>query len=229
VDGLSIVPLLAGRSGTRSPGHLYWYRNDPTATKREMRTDHGRSLRVAEAVRQGDWKAVRFAPGRDRSVADDRWQVELYNLRSDPAERFDVAAQHRDIAERLVGLMHASWTEPYPRHPFGLRIDTPKVLQPGRTYEIAVTLSNGSAVTWTSNRLTLSVPRGWRLRPLSSRSAARLTPGESLRSTWRLTVPANAGTGPLRATGSARTPTAPLRFTTRTEFQPTGGVARSSR
>jgi hypothetical protein len=151
-------------------------------------------------------------------VADDRWQVELYDLRSDPGEQFNVAAEHPDIAERLVALMHASWVEPYPRQPFGLRIHAPEVLQPGRTSDIVVTLSNGSAVTWTSNRLTLSVPIGWRLRPLSSGSIARLRPGEELRTTWQLTVPANAGTGPLQATGSAGTPTGPLRFTARTEF-----------
>jgi arylsulfatase A len=218
VDGLSIAPLLVGRSGTRPPDYLYWYRNDPVATRREMVADHGRSMRLAEAVRAGDWKAVRFAPGRDRSVADDLWQVELYDLRSDLGERFDVAARYPDITAHLVALMRSSWVEPYPRRPFGLRIDTPEALQPGGTFEITVTLSNGSAVTWTTGRLTLGAPRGWRLRPLSSRSATRLNPGEALSSTWRLTVPADAATGSLHAVGSADAPTGPLRFTARAGF-----------
>ncbi|MGI8335970.1 sulfatase-like hydrolase/transferase [Actinomadura scrupuli] len=214
VDGVSIVPLLTGRTGTPPPGPLYWYRNDVTATRRESENDQGRSLQLAEALRQGDWKAVRFAPGRDRNVADDQWQVELYDLRADPGERFDVADRHPDIVRRLVALMRASWVDPYPRHSYGLRIDAPEALQPGRTVEIAVTLSNGSGVTWSSNRLTLRAPEGWEVRPLSARTAARLAPGEALRSTWRLTAPADAATGRLRATGSADTPAGRLRFTT---------------
>jgi hypothetical protein len=108
--------------------------------------------------------------------------------------------------------------KPYPRAPFGLRIDVLKE-QAGGTFEIAVTLSNGSAVPWTPDRLTLGVPTGWGLRSLSSASAAYLKPGEALRSIWRLTRPANAEIGSLYATGSAATPNGPLLFTTRTEFR----------
>lgn len=114
LDGLSLAGLVGG---VRAPGdhrHLYWYRNDPFATPTSQAADGGRGLQACEAVRRGDWKAVRFAPGRDRTVPDHRWDVELYNLRDDPGERQDVAAEHPETVARLVNLMHGSWTEPEP-------------------------------------------------------------------------------------------------------------------
>lgn len=113
VDGLPLTGLLAGGD---APSHryLYWFRNDPHASPRSQAADGGRGLQVCEAVRQGDWKAVRFAPGRVRSVPDGRWEVELYNLREDPGERHDVAAGHPEVVARLVNLMHDAWREPLP-------------------------------------------------------------------------------------------------------------------
>ncbi|MCF6522933.1 arylsulfatase [Streptomyces sp. JJ36] len=113
IDGVSLTGLLGG-GDARPHRYLYWYRNDPHATRHSQRADHGRGLQVCEAVRQGDWKLVRFAPGRDRSVPDARWQVELYNLRTDPGERHDVAARHPRIVARLVNLAHDAWVEPQP-------------------------------------------------------------------------------------------------------------------
>jgi len=112
-DGLSAVPALAGtrRTGHR-PGHLYWYRNDKYATRRADRAEHGRMKHLAEAVRDGDWKAIRYAPGRDRTAPDRRWHVELYDLATDPGERHDVAGRHPKVADRLVRLMHESWRAP---------------------------------------------------------------------------------------------------------------------
>lgn len=113
VDGLSLAGALDGAEA-RPHRYLYWYRNDPHATAGSQIADRGRGLRLCEAVRQGDWKAVRFAPGRDRAVPDSRWQVELYDLRTDPGERHDVAAEHPRIVARLVNLMHDAWREPSP-------------------------------------------------------------------------------------------------------------------
>jgi arylsulfatase A-like enzyme len=113
-DGLSLAGLVGGAGNPHTHRHLYWYRNDPYATRMSQAADHGRGLQVCEAVRRGDWKAVRFAPGRDRTVPDSRWDVELYNLRDDPGEQNDVASRNPEIAAQLVELMHRSWTEPEP-------------------------------------------------------------------------------------------------------------------
>jgi arylsulfatase A-like enzyme len=49
------------------------------------------------AVRRGDWKYV-----------DDRGQYLLFNLRTDPGERNDVAQQHGDVIRELRALV-AKW------------------------------------------------------------------------------------------------------------------------
>lgn len=114
IDGLSLAGLLGGAGTPATHRHLYWYRNDPYATAMSQAADGGRGLQVCEAVRRGDWKAVRFAPGRDRTVPDGRWEVELYHLGDDPGERHDVASRHPHVVAELVELMHRSWREPQP-------------------------------------------------------------------------------------------------------------------
>jgi arylsulfatase len=85
IDGLSMVPTLLGRPDEQ-PAHelLYW--------------EHARSH---QAVREGDWKALRKHPGGP---------IELYDLATDPAEQHDVAASHPGIVARLTALMHEART-----------------------------------------------------------------------------------------------------------------------
>lgn len=85
-DGLSIKPLLLGK---RQPQRAYFYW--------EL---HERFFQ--QALRLGDWKAVRPAINQP---------VELYNLKTDPAEAHDVAAQHPDLIQKLTALLQAARTE----------------------------------------------------------------------------------------------------------------------
>jgi arylsulfatase A len=89
-DGLSIVPTLLAQPGQRQHEHLYW----------EYHGDDGR-----QAVRFGDWKAVRNgvrkAPGAT---------PELYNLATDPGEKTNVAARYPNLAARAAALMKSSHT-----------------------------------------------------------------------------------------------------------------------
>jgi arylsulfatase A-like enzyme len=82
LDGVSIVPTLLGQPArqTMRP-HFYW------------------EAAPAQAVRQGDWKAYRAAPGKP---------IELYNLAKDLGETQNVAAAHPDMVARLERLMTAS-------------------------------------------------------------------------------------------------------------------------
>jgi len=74
IDGISMVPAL---TGGRQAGHdfLYW------------------EFRGKQAVRQGDWKAVRLAPGQ---------ATELYNLAEDLGETRDLAAGNPEKAQALT-------------------------------------------------------------------------------------------------------------------------------
>jgi arylsulfatase A len=112
IDGLSAAPLLAGDGVAGEHDHLYWYRNDPGSTPRANAEDGGRIRRLAEAVRRDDWKAVRFAPGRDREAPDGEWETELYDLATDPGETTDVADAHPELVAELTALLRAAWTEP---------------------------------------------------------------------------------------------------------------------
>ncbi|MFJ3669805.1 sulfatase-like hydrolase/transferase [Streptomyces sp. NPDC090106] len=189
VDGLSLAPLLGGSRHAARHDHLYFYRNHAGVTPRADAVDHGRGRRLAEALRHGDLKAVRFAPGQDRAAPDDQWDVELYDLARDPGEQHDLAARRPAQADALVKLMRASWTpESQPRAAFGLTL---QVAAQGADLTVTATLANGSGRPWTAARLTLAVPGGWRTRALDPAGAERLPAGDRLTVRWTVT-PARA-------------------------------------
>ncbi len=86
IDGLSILPVL---QGGRAPGHeyLYW-------------EFHERGFH--QAVRFGDWKAIRF--GRSRPV-------ELYDLAEDVGETRDLAARHPAVARQALEIVASARTD----------------------------------------------------------------------------------------------------------------------
>ncbi len=87
VDGVSIVPTLRGEP--RAPGHDFRYGEF-----------HERGFQ--QAVRAGDWKAVRLGPHRP---------LELYELRTDVGERKNVAARHPEVVERIEHYLEHARTE----------------------------------------------------------------------------------------------------------------------
>ncbi|MGG8410071.1 hypothetical protein ACM614_27655 [Streptomyces sp. 12297] len=96
-------------------GHLYWFRDEWGVTSRANAQDNKRATWLAEAVRRDNWKAVRFAPERDHNLPDDKWQVELYDLATDPGETRNVIDKHSAKAGELVALMRSSWQDPTPQ------------------------------------------------------------------------------------------------------------------
>ena len=89
LDGVSIVPALTG-DGAPQQEHdfLYWEFHEGGASK--------------QAVRMGDWKAVRLAPNAP---------LELYNLADDLSEQQDVSAAHPEIVERISEYLQGARTE----------------------------------------------------------------------------------------------------------------------
>jgi arylsulfatase A len=90
IDGISIVPTLLGRSGQKPHEYLYW----------EFHGEGGR-----QAVRFGDWKAVREKVKQNRDTTP-----ELYDLATDVGETKNVAAEHPDLAAKAAALMKAART-----------------------------------------------------------------------------------------------------------------------
>ncbi len=83
IDGAPAARALRGESQPAEP-FLYW------------------EFRGQQAVRMGDWKAVRIRPWRD---------LELYDLKSDPAERRDVAASQPDVTAKIEGYLATARTD----------------------------------------------------------------------------------------------------------------------
>jgi arylsulfatase A-like enzyme len=101
LDGISIVSALTGGK-QRQHEYLYWEHNTY-----DQQTGKLRDPRLAQAVRIGDWKAVRVTPASP---------VEVYNLRSDPAEQTDLAKTKPEIVRQAQQLMKTARTEPRPHN-----------------------------------------------------------------------------------------------------------------
>lgn len=97
IDGLSIVPALTGKGTQKKHDYLYW----------EFHENGGR-----QAVRQGNWKAVRL-----QVIKNPDAPIELYDLAKDPSESHNVASQNPDRANQLSRLMSESHVES-PLFPF---------------------------------------------------------------------------------------------------------------
>lgn len=212
IDGLSAAPVLAGRPAQAAlHDHLYWYRDEQGVTSRANSADGGRAKRVAEAIRKDRWKAVRFAPARDRNAPDAQWQFELYDLTADRAEKYDVAAANPAVVASLTTLLRSSWADTYPRRAWGLT-----AAADASAATVTTTLANGTARPWPDARTTLAVPPGWTAVATGPATTASLAPGASLTTTWRITPPPGPAS-PALLTGTATTSeftfTAPVRFT----------------
>ena len=103
-DGLSLVSFLKGEPAPQRE-FFYW----------ELHA--GAPLTAMQAVRFGDWKAVKNGP---------QAPVELYNLREDSGEKTNVAASHPDLVQKAKTLMQQAHVDdpnwpmhhpPKPRQP----------------------------------------------------------------------------------------------------------------
>jgi arylsulfatase A-like enzyme len=87
VDGISFAPTLLGTAQTNRHDFLYW-------------EFHERGFQ--QAVRMGDWKAVRLKPGGS---------LELYNLKTDRAEKTDLASKEPAIVGKIEEYLKSARTE----------------------------------------------------------------------------------------------------------------------
>ncbi|MGW0823238.1 sulfatase-like hydrolase/transferase [Streptomyces sp. NPDC002845] len=213
IDGLSIAPLLQGGAHAARHDHLYFYRNHSGFTPTAAAEDGGRQRSLAEAVRRGDLKAVRFAPGRSRSVPDDLWDVELYDLAKDPGEQDDLAAARPAEADAMVRLMRSSWSDTYEREPFGVTL---QVTRRNGQFLVTATFANGSSRPWTGARLALQAPVRWQVRALDTVTADRIPVGGRLTARWMVLPAKDAGRGRLICRGTATHAGSMVTYATRT-------------
>ncbi|RUA12905.1 MAG: N-acetylgalactosamine-6-sulfatase [Flavobacteriia bacterium] len=87
LDGLSMLPTLLGRGKQKKHEYLYW--------------ELGRN----QAIRMGNWKAVRQLKGEER-------KIKLYNLKTDIKERDDVADQNPEVVKKMEEIFAKARTTP---------------------------------------------------------------------------------------------------------------------
>lgn len=187
---------------------LYWWRVDPWGSPRANATEQGRVTHAAEALRQGDWKAVRIAPGKNRNIPDASWDFQLYNLASDIGETTNIASQNPEVAASMVALLKQSWTDPALQRPVwrpeGLAIVAPDALTQGEAAPVTVVLANHRKEPFTRVEVQLEVPDGWRVSaPRRNRAAIR--PGDTKETVFEVVPSADAtGSHELRAVARYR-------------------------
>jgi arylsulfatase len=89
IDGLSIAPTLLGKGEQKKHDFFYW----------EFPSYGGQ-----QAVRQGDWKAVR------QNLTKGKGETELYNLADDIGEKNNLAAKQPEIVAKLEKIMKEQHT-----------------------------------------------------------------------------------------------------------------------
>jgi arylsulfatase len=105
IDGVSLLPIIDGDFDAQPRQEFYYYyrRNN------------------LEAVRMGDWKLVLPHPTRtylNHTVGNDGWPgdtdenfaagMELFDLRRDPGERYDIQQQYPEVVKKLLTLADAA-------------------------------------------------------------------------------------------------------------------------
>jgi arylsulfatase A len=87
IDGISMLPTLLGQKQTNQHEFLYWEFHEKGSK---------------QAVRMGDWKAVRLEPGKP---------LELYNLKTDLGETDNVAEKNPGIIAQIEAYLKTARTE----------------------------------------------------------------------------------------------------------------------
>ena len=87
IDGISVLPTLLDQKQTNHHAFLYWEFHEKGAK---------------QAVRMGDWKAIRLAPEKP---------LELYNLKADLSEATDLAEKHPDVIAKIENYLKTARTE----------------------------------------------------------------------------------------------------------------------
>ena len=116
LDGSSLLPLLEGRSLRRPSRSFYYFQGALLEAVREGKWKYREAPAASSPNMSGD-SAPTYLAALERIAAEGRslaafevdpavkMEAELYDLEVDPSERFNVAAEHPELARRLKAQM----------------------------------------------------------------------------------------------------------------------------
>jgi len=97
-DGVSFLPVILGKNDQEKHAYLYWEHHSGGSK---------------QAVRMGDWKALRLKVKGNPDAP-----IELYNLANDLAESEDVSKSHPEIVKKIDTIMKSRTPSEIPRWNF---------------------------------------------------------------------------------------------------------------
>ena len=238
IDGISFLPTLIGLRQQEQHEYLYWETHSAPAAANYPVTAAANApadptARPVQAIRKGDWKAVR---------REFRSPIELYDLASDPAETTDVAHHRHDVVSTMAALF-ASARTPYrgdsPPVTTQVRAEPPTV-EPGGTSEVTIAIANARDDAF-EGTVSVPPPDGWWVEPASRPVALDAAVGAQQDVVFTITAPAEptngiityvvesqdtvvaTGTIPLAGANLARTATATA-SSTHPNWRPDGAI-----
>ena len=88
IDGISLLPALKGQA-LKERNYFYW----------ELHESGGR-----QAVRIGDWKGIKLDVSKNKNA-----ELELYNLKTDPYEKNNLATKHPHIVKKIEAIIKEAY------------------------------------------------------------------------------------------------------------------------
>ncbi|MEV6982156.1 ricin-type beta-trefoil lectin domain protein [Sphaerisporangium sp. NPDC051017] len=94
------------------------------------------------------------------------------------------------------GTINQKWLVPGYNTPHSLTVDTPSTVKPGATATVTTTYTNDSSpLALSKASVDLTVPSGWTAEATSPATFGSVKPGQSVKTTWTVTAPADATSG----------------------------------
>ncbi|MFB7222801.1 alkaline phosphatase family protein [Streptomyces sp. NPDC056227] len=94
------------------------------------------------------------------------------------------------------GKLHQKWIVPSYNTHHSLKVDAPSFVKPGSTATVTTTYTNNSSPgALPDASVKLAVPSGWTAEATSSTTFTSVKPGQSVKTTWTVTAPADAKPG----------------------------------
>ncbi|MFD4761079.1 alkaline phosphatase family protein [Streptomyces sp. NPDC058439] len=131
------------------------------------------------------------------------WQPETNGSLLNPASGRCLTVPGSDIANGTPaelrdcdGTTSQKWIVPGYNAHNSLTVDRPSFVKPGGTATVTATYTNDvSPVALAQASANLTVPSGWTAKATSPTTVATLKPGQSVKTTWAVTAPADAKSG----------------------------------